>query len=226
MQLTEWEKSSGKEQKFKWLDCCIWGLMGPRRLQGCTSVTVEEKWITFFKLICNFGGAKLDRRLAVRVMCSPGVTFQSMYLLYWSAEDFHWRSSEEEPDNFRFACVTFLKFFVHLCFIWSRQTIISLLRHEGVSAHLCLCPPGSVTGICPCRVKERRAWPVTAPGGQTSLQKGHINFMNIFINSIHCLNCVTFAADLQSVYINASTNSWSKRSFLAWLLFPPHGKLC
>lgn len=35
----------------------------------------------------------------------------------------------------------------------------------------CLCLPGSVTGICPCRMNECRAWLVTAPRGQTAHPK-------------------------------------------------------
>lgn len=46
--------------------------------------------------------------------------------------------------------------------------ITKIHRHEGAPVRLC--PPGSVTGICPCRVKECRAWLVTAPRGQNTLQ--------------------------------------------------------
>lgn len=46
--------------------------------------------------------------------------------------------------------------------------ITTIHRHEGALDRLC--PPGSVTGICPCRVKECRAWLVTAPRGQNTLQ--------------------------------------------------------
>lgn len=46
--------------------------------------------------------------------------------------------------------------------------ITTIHRHEGAPVRLC--PPGSVTGICPCRVKECRAWLVTAPRGQNTLQ--------------------------------------------------------
>lgn len=34
-----------------------------------------------------------------------------------------------------------------------------------------ICLPGSVTGICPCRMKACRAWLVTAPRGQTAHPK-------------------------------------------------------
>lgn len=47
---------------------------------------------------------------------------------------------------------------------------MSVLEQQGVQARVCLCPPGSVTGICPCRVKVCRAWLVTAPRGQIVLQ--------------------------------------------------------
>lgn len=65
----------------------------------------------------------------------------------------------------------------------SLKTIVTVLRHEGAAARLCHCPPGSVTGICPCRVKERRAWLVTGPRGQTSLPKTTTSSLQIRLSA-------------------------------------------
>lgn len=84
-------------------------------------------------------------------MCSPGSTFQSVYL----QTTFHCWGSQDELVTFRSALYPFLgSFSVHLCLISSTKTMVSVLRHDGARASRCLCPPGSVTGICPCRVKR------------------------------------------------------------------------
>ncbi|KAG7516016.1 hypothetical protein JOB18_020449 [Solea senegalensis] len=75
-------------------------------------------------------------------MYSPGVTFHSIFLPHCSTLTSPLRTRQRAGQPF--------------------------LRQQAVRVHVCLCPPGSVTGICPCRVKVCRARLVTAPRCQLS----------------------------------------------------------
>lgn len=105
-------------------------------------------------------------------MCSPGDTFQPIYLPSSSADDDeHMLRIRGGARQLQVCAHNFAGFPGCLFTIVSPKTMVTILRHEGAGARLCLCPPGSVTGICPCRAKECRAWLVTGPRGQTSLPK-------------------------------------------------------
>lgn len=101
-------------------------------------------------------------------MCSPGVTLQHICLPDLSADNFHCWGSEEELADFRFA---FIIFWGGIFVSMQAETNNHHPEARKCRSWVCLCPPGSVTGICPCRVKECRAWLVTAPRGRTTLRK-------------------------------------------------------
>lgn len=120
-------------------------------------------------------------------MYSPGVTFQSICLPTTSLLTVVCRGLpllgirggagplQVCTQNFitSWTC-SFINSYTHIT-----KTIISFLRHQGVRAYVCLCPPGSVTGICPCRVKVCRAWLVTAPRGQAVPRKATLSSLQL-----------------------------------------------
>lgn len=92
-------------------------------------------------------------------MCSPGVTLQPIYLRDLSGDDECWVDAGQIQ-----ACrFGFTWFSPELWEPPPRETLAGRRRIP-----FCLCLPGSVTGICPCRMKERRARLVTAPRGQAA----------------------------------------------------------
>lgn len=91
-------------------------------------------------------------------MCSPGGTLQHIYLSDPSGDEHLCRGDAGR---------------LQVCFLvlWdfhpdAENPLVG--RRQGP---FCLCLPGSVTGICPCRMNECRAWLVTAPRGQTAHPK-------------------------------------------------------
>lgn len=88
-------------------------------------------------------------------MCSPGVTLQHIYL-----------SDPSGDDSLCWGDAGWLQ--VCSMVLWDFHPSSENPLAGRRQGPFCLCLPGSVTGICPCRVNECRAWLVTAPRGQTA----------------------------------------------------------
>lgn len=65
------------------------------------------------------------------------------------------------------------------------KTMTSFLRHQGVAAYVCLCPLGSVTGICPCRVKCAGPGWLLPPGASLFSKRPRFPHRRNSLNEIH-----------------------------------------
>lgn len=112
-------------------------------------------------------------------MCSWGrVTLQPIYCCCRLSVDQIHRLTVHRSHYFRFAFhSSVVDLYHHVCSFsfchWERVTV-------RTTQQACrFCPLGSVTGICPCRMKECRVWLVTEPRGHNPLQK--LSLLSLFL---------------------------------------------